>query len=352
MSYYFEKTNTYLSPVAVERQLGKKVLDWHSSRQQEIGLFPAHTLDYEYNTYSHKVSGITWTKYDSDAQLREDNPNLYEDNNQSYQFPAYFAKRSIVARTGADLNSATKNAKRVVSEKVAEGLQKVAAWNLVANRPEYTVYRDQLLSITDQADYPLNFAYQIREGELTTFPNAPDPSQVLDLGLAAGVHLSEFNESYLGALSGTNDSDEMRGFDSENAVADSEYIASTLNYTNLPVNTNIMVTGYFLASYTGEHTFRIISDDFSYMWLGDNALDDNWRVDNALIANGGLHAIDSESGTISLTSGEYYPIRIAFGNNTGPGTFIAEYEHTGQSRTSVWTDKVFYNTDVSAIGGF
>ena len=119
---------------------------------------------------------------------------------------------------------------------------------------------------------------------------------------------------------------------------------TTISEPSLLNNTSIEYKGYFLATYTGTHTFYLSSDDGSYMWVGATALT-GFTTANALVQNGGLHGVVEVSATISLVAGTYYPIRIQFGNGpAGPGALTASYAHSGQSKTSTWTGKVFYNT--------
>jgi len=124
---------------------------------------------------------------------------------------------------------------------------------------------------------------------------------------------------------------------------------TTISEPTLLNNTSIEYKGYFLATYTGTHTFYLNSDDGSWLWIGPTALT-GFTTANALVQNGGLHALSEVSATTSLVAGTYYPIRIQFGNGpTGPGQLFASYEHSGQAKTSTWTGKVFYNT---ATNGF
>jgi hypothetical protein len=114
-------------------------------------------------------------------------------------------------------------------------------------------------------------------------------------------------------------------------------------------NTSIQYKGYFLATYTGTHTFYLNSDDGSYLWIGLTALS-GYTTANALVQNGGLHGLSEVSATVNLVAGTYYPIRIQFGNGpSGPGQLFASYSHSGQAKTQTWTGKVFYNT---ATNGF
>jgi hypothetical protein len=124
---------------------------------------------------------------------------------------------------------------------------------------------------------------------------------------------------------------------------------TTISEPGLLNNTSIQYKGYFLATYTGTHTFYLNSDDGSYLWIGLIALS-GYTTANALVQNGGLHALSEVSATINLVAGKYYPIRIQFGNGpSGPGQLFASYAHFGQAKTSIWTGKVFYNT---ATNGF
>ena len=172
-------------------------------------------------------------------------------------------------------------------------------------------------------------------------------AQVLSLSgaLTEGVVENIFN-SYLGDPSGNDDTSFLAAF---TGTPDSQSVVTEVSSTTLPETTSKEIVGYFLASYTGDHTFYSNSDDFSYLWVGDNAIA-NYTVANADIDNGGLHAATELSTTVSLESGVYYPIRIQFGNNTGPGTMVFSYEHTGQTKTTDLTGKLFHNTDLTNSG--
>ena len=124
---------------------------------------------------------------------------------------------------------------------------------------------------------------------------------------------------------------------------------TTIAEPSLLNNTSIQYQGYFLATYTGTHTFYLASDDGSWLWIGPTALT-GFTTANALVKNGGLHAVVEVNATISLVAGTYYPVRIQFGNGpSGPGALTASYAHSGQAKTSTWTGKIFYNT---ATNGF
>jgi len=128
---------------------------------------------------------------------------------------------------------------------------------------------------------------------------------------------------------------------------------SDISIPDLPEYTSIMLKGYMKVTYTGTYTFYLDCDDGAYMWFGDNAIT-NWKdqegaLINYDINNGGEHGQQEISGTVNLTAGNYIPLRVAFGNNGGPGILIVSYSHTGQEKTSDFAGKIFYRT---ATNGF
>jgi hypothetical protein len=123
---------------------------------------------------------------------------------------------------------------------------------------------------------------------------------------------------------------------------------TTVNISNQPAYNSIMLLGYFKAPATATFTFYTSSDDSSYLWIGPTAVT-GYTTTNAVVKNGGLHSVGEQSGTVSLVQNIYYPMRVMFGNNTGPGTLTVSYSTPSISKTSDWTGKVFYNT---ATNGF
>jgi len=106
--------------------------------------------------------------------------------------------------------------------------------------------------------------------------------------------------------------------------------------------------GYFLPSTTETHTFFTSSDDASYVWVGSNAVS-GFTTGNATVNNGGLHGNQEASGTASLTSGVYYPIRIQFGEQGGGDVMTFNYSTPTITKTTNVTGRVFYN---AATNGF
>ena len=79
--------------------------------------------------------------------------------------------------------------------------------------------------------------------------------------------------------------------------------------------------GHFVPTITGQWEFYLESDDASYLWIGDKAVND-YTVNNAEIKNGGLHGMIGKTSFIYLTKEISYPIRIQFGENRGGRNMI------------------------------
>lgn len=128
---------------------------------------------------------------------------------------------------------------------------------------------------------------------------------------------------------------------------------NTASVTNTSINTSPLTTGYtgdfysiqwlgyFRPSTTETYTFYTESDDASYLWIGATAVS-GFTTSNAVVNNGGLHAMQERSGTISLTAGVYYNIRIQFGENEGGDDCIVRYSTPTISKTTNMTNLIWY----------
>lgn len=104
--------------------------------------------------------------------------------------------------------------------------------------------------------------------------------------------------------------------------------------------------GYFKPTTTETYTFFTSSDDASYVWVGSNAVS-GFTTANATVNNGGLHGPLELSGSIALTAGVYYPIRIQFGENGGGDILTFNYSTPTITKTTTVTGLVFYNTNTN-----
>ena len=74
-------------------------------------------------------------------------------------------------------------------------------------------------------------------------------------------------------------------------------------------------TGYFIPDFSGSWTFRLTSDDSSYLWIGNNAVASfRNNPSSAVVSLPGQHAEISGVGIVNLTKDKVYPLRINYGN--------------------------------------
>lgn len=106
--------------------------------------------------------------------------------------------------------------------------------------------------------------------------------------------------------------------------------------------------GYFKPTTSETYTFFTSSDDASYVWVGSNAVT-GFTTANAVVNNGGLHGNAEKFGTIALTAGVYYPIRIQFGELNGGDVMTFNYSTPTIPKTTTVTGLVFYNTSTNGF---
>ena len=123
---------------------------------------------------------------------------------------------------------------------------------------------------------------------------------------------------------------------------------STLAIAETPTETSIQWLGYFVPATTETYTFYTSSDDASYLWVGANAVS-GFTTGNALVNNGGSHGIETASGSIALTAGVRYAIRIQTGNGGGPGSHATSFSTPTIAQTATFTNRIFYNPVVNGL---
>jgi len=106
--------------------------------------------------------------------------------------------------------------------------------------------------------------------------------------------------------------------------------------------------GYFKPTTTETYTFYLSSDDGSYLWIGANA-QSGFTTANANINNGGAHGTQEVSGSVSLTAGVLYPIRIQFGEIGGGDVMTFSHSTPTITKTTNVTGKVFYNPSTNGF---
>lgn len=135
-------------------------------------------------------------------------------------------------------------------------------------------------------------------------------------------------------------------FDSQSATA--SVTDATLAIGSVPTTTSYQWLGYFKPATTETYTFYTTSDDGSYVWIGNTAVS-GYTTANALVNNGGLHPSQERSGSIALTAGVYYPIRIQTGNNLSGGLHSTQFSTPTISKTGTFTGLLFHDDDTLGI---
>jgi hypothetical protein len=107
--------------------------------------------------------------------------------------------------------------------------------------------------------------------------------------------------------------------------------------------------GYFLATSSGTWGFSTVSDDGSFLWVGDAARS-GFTTANAVVSNGGAHGAEERTGSVVLTAGVYYPLRIQFGELGGGATMRVSFLPPG---SATWladgAGHFFYNPSTQGL---
>ena len=117
---------------------------------------------------------------------------------------------------------------------------------------------------------------------------------------------------------------------------------SSISYINQGDLYGFLAIGYFKPPTTGTYTFFTSSDDSSGVWIGDLASATNGRTAANAVVNNGLggpgQGDTKRSGTISLTAGVWYPIRIAHEEGGGGDNLTFSWSGPGISETTSLSD--------------
>ena len=116
---------------------------------------------------------------------------------------------------------------------------------------------------------------------------------------------------------------------------------TSMSAGTIPTTTSIEWRGYFRPLVSDTYTFYTNSDDASYLWIGEIART-GYNVGNALVNNGGLHGAIEQSGSIALSAGVYYPLRVQAGNNAVTGLCIVSWSNSTQAQTGIFDGLIFY----------
>jgi hypothetical protein len=113
---------------------------------------------------------------------------------------------------------------------------------------------------------------------------------------------------------------------------------------------SIMATGYLRVPSEAVGDWRVTfgADDDAYCWIGQAALDGNWRGDNVTVDAGGLHGDVYETRIVNFPTAGYYPIRLVFSENGGGDT--CNFEFAGPGIGTRWDGTGFLYSKATATG--
>ena len=105
--------------------------------------------------------------------------------------------------------------------------------------------------------------------------------------------------------------------------------------------------GYFKPPVTSSYTFYSNVDDACYFWIGNNAVSsyDGTNYDIRELEGEGPQT----SAAIALTGGQYYPIRIQYGNRVAGGEYTFSWSNSVTAKTSDFRGLLSYDP---AVPGF
>jgi hypothetical protein len=130
------------------------------------------------------------------------------------------------------------------------------------------------------------------------------------------------------------------------AVQTAEGAYTSLTLPAFAENTSLQTLGYFLPRTTETYTFGLDSDDASYLWIGPTAVT-GFTTSNKLIR--AQYDSGEVFGTINLTAGIYYPIRIQYGNGPAGGRLNVSFSTPTITKTSTFTNMIFYNSNTNGL---
>ena len=112
--------------------------------------------------------------------------------------------------------------------------------------------------------------------------------------------------------------------------------------------------GYFVPPTSANYTFRAHADETFVFWIGSKALSGYTYANKDMYGNynGTFPEQQTQSFTIALTAGEFYPIRIQWANSGGIGQLdvFTWANDVGQANTADFTGRVFReNTGTAKI---
>lgn len=280
----------------------RKLLYYALTNPSQNGLFSCYIVD------------MTETNFDVIRRLKVNSP---------IQYINYEINTKI---------SYTKDYNLTSQENGFTSVKKPDGMNMKVNNSKYGVFPDRIVNqpYSTTKEFPETKMIQVPHQEFNTNSNTGQNVN----GLTFTIYTGYFN-------------DDVNYFNNnKNKITNTGVATSMYNLTSStagmirkgggnPHVFSIEWFGYFYAKKDGRYGFCTVSDDSSYVWVGDNALS-GYNSSNAVVNNGGLHGMNKVEGYISLKANTYYPIRIQFGENWGYHDFAM-----------IWNDGTNWASDLT-----
>jgi len=142
---------------------------------------------------------------------------------------------------------------------------------------------------------------------------------------------------------------DVNWFNTATLYGDVNQLTEINNFTSDDDNYSWQWLGYFKPSSTENYTFYTSSDDASYVWIGNNAIN-GFTTANANVNNGGEHG-DQEAGSspVALTAGVYYPIRVQFGELQGGDVITVSFQTPSIAQRTNGLGYYYYNSNTNGF---
>ena len=130
-------------------------------------------------------------------------------------------------------------------------------------------------------------------------------------------------------------------------VGTNNYVPSNYSFNAY----SVQWIGFFKPDVTGVWTFYMNSDDAGYLWVGPNAAS-GYTIANATVNNGGSHSTTiQKSGSITLTAGVFYDLRVQYGDVGGSDNIVLAFKGPAGSSaaTSTTNGSGFYFTQSADV---
>jgi hypothetical protein len=167
-----------------------------------------------------------------------------------------------------------------------------------------------------------------------------------------GLYLSNYSGYFSNGLPGVQDTPALvstQWFDNHTGNLTTTVAGDTLAYFGVSGTVvSKQWVGYFKPLVTSNYQFYINSDDACYVWVGTKAISSYNNTNFDLFGRSGSpfgpNYGPQTSSVIALTAGQYYPIRIQWGNRVAGGELTVSWSNSVTAKTNDFTGLLFYNT--------